>query len=170
MLVAAEQFWVLSAQSKVKDWKDQYKDEKDGIIRVGGRLTECLLSYDDNHPMLLPGDYTISKLVVKDSHNRVFYAGRERTLCEIRRRLWIVRGKKLVRKTVKDCLTCRRLRHHPYTTLMADLPPEGLKLFSPLTKTGVDLFCPFYLKYGRNKKIKSWGAVYTCATVRAIHL
>ena len=29
---------------------------------------------------------------------------------------------------------------------------------------------PFWLKYGRNKKMKSWGAVFTCATVCAIHL
>ena len=54
---------------------------------------------------------------------------------------------------------------------MADLPPERLKLFSPpFTVTRVDLVGPFHLKYGRNKKIKSWGAVFTCATVRAIHL
>ena len=32
------------------------------------------------------------------------------------------------------------------------------------------MFGPFWLKYGRNKKMKSWGAVFTCATVRAIHL
>ena len=32
------------------------------------------------------------------------------------------------------------------------------------------MFAPFWLKYGRNKKIKSCAAVFTCATVRAIHL
>jgi hypothetical protein len=54
---------------------------------------------------------------------------------------------------------------------MADLPPERLKPFSPpFSVTGVDLFGPFYLKYGRNSKVKSWGALFTCATVRAIHL
>ena len=36
--------------------------------------------------------------------------------------------------------------------------------------TGIDLFGPFWLKYGRNKKIKSLGAVFTGAIVRAIHL
>ncbi|XP_028398996.1 uncharacterized protein LOC114522501 [Dendronephthya gigantea] len=121
--------------------------------------------------MLLPADHVVSKLVAKDSHNRVFHAGRERTLCETRRKFWIVRGRNLVKKIVKDCVTCRKLRQYPYTTLMADLPPERLKLFSPpFSVTGVDLFGPFYLKYGRNKKIKAWGAVFTCTTVRAIHL
>ena len=78
----AESYWIKSAQSKLEDWKDRYRDlapyEKDGIIRVGGRLTQSPLSYDENHPMLLPADHVISKLVVKDSHNRVFHAGRER--------------------------------------------------------------------------------------------
>ena len=72
---------------------------------------------------------------------------------------------------MKDCVTCRKLRQYPYTTLMADLPRDRLKLFSPpFTATGVDLFDPFQLKYGRNKRIKSWEAVFTCATVRAIHM
>ena len=90
----AESYWIKSAQSKLEDWKDRYRDlapyEKDGIIRVGGRLTQSPLSYDENHPMLLPADHVISKLVVKDFHNRVSHAGRERTLCEVRRRFWML--------------------------------------------------------------------------------
>lgn len=58
-----------------------------------------------------------------------------------------------------------------YTTIVADLPPEKLKLFSPpFSVSGVDLFGRFHLKYGRNKKVKAWRAVFTCITVRAIHL
>ena len=36
--------------------------------------------------------------------------------------------------------------------------------------TMVDLFGPFSLKVSRNKSTKAWGAIFTCATVRAIHL
>lgn len=106
-----------------------------------------------------------------DTHNRVMHAGCERTLCETRRKFWIVRGRNLARQIVKDCVTCRKLRQPPHTTLMADLPPERLKPFSPsFSVTGVDLFGLFLLKYGRNKSIKCWGALYTCSTVRAIQL
>ena len=157
------------------DWKEKYKEltpfENEGIVRVGGRVARSPLTRDEAHPVLLPADHIISKLIVRDSHNRVLHAGRERTLCETRRKFWILRGRNLVKKVVKDCVTCRKLRQNPYSTLMADLPPERLKIFSPpFSVTGVDLFGPFWLKYGRNKKIKSWGAVFTCATVRAIHL
>ena len=101
----------------------------------------------------------------------MLHAGRERTLCETPRKFWILRGRNLVKKVVKDYVTCRKLRQYPYSTQMADLPPERLKIFSPpFSVTGVVLFGLFWLKYGRNKKIKNWGAVFTCATVRAIHL
>ncbi|CAB4025410.1 Hypothetical predicted protein [Paramuricea clavata] len=32
------------------------------------------------------------------------------------------------------------------------------------------LFGPFNLKVSQNKSVKAWGAIFTCATVRAIHL
>ncbi|XP_028408499.1 uncharacterized protein LOC114531055 [Dendronephthya gigantea] len=154
---SAETHWIKSAQTELGDWEHQYKDlapfKEDGVVRVGGRLARSPLQFDENHPVLLPVSHVISKLVVKDAHNRVLHAGRERALCECRRKFWIPRGRNLVRKIVKDCVTCRRLRQYPHTTLMADLPPDRLKLFAPpFTVTGVDLFGPFYLKYGRNKR------------------
>jgi len=54
---------------------------------------------------------------------------------------------------------------------MADLPPKRLKPFyPPFSVTGVDLFGPFNLKTGQKRTKKAWGALFTCATVRAIHL
>ena len=54
---------------------------------------------------------------------------------------------------------------------MADLPPKRMKPFSPpFLLTGVDLFGHFKVQYRRNRSIKAWGALFTCATVRAVHL
>jgi hypothetical protein len=172
---SAERYWILSAQEQLGDWKERYKElapfEKEEVIGVGGRLKHSPLSYDNNHPVLLSKEHHISKLVIKDAHNLVRHAGRERTLCETRRKFWIPRGRNLVPKIVRECVTCRKFRQYTYKTLMADLPPERLEVFSPpFSVTGVDLFGPFYLRYGRNKKIKAWVALFTCATVRAIHL
>ena len=113
----------------------------------------------------------MSQLIMEDVHRKVSHAGLERTLSETRRKFWIVRGRSLAKKLVRDCAVCRKLRQPPHTTLMADLPPERVLPFSPpFSVTGVDLFGPFNLKYGRNKSIKAWGALFTCATLRAIHL
>lgn len=99
------------------------------------------------------------------------HPGSERTSAESRRRFWICRGRSLAREIVRNCVICRQLRQLPHVTFMADLPPERLRLFAPaFSTTGVDLFGPFLLKYGRNKTKKAWGAIFTCAMVRAIRL
>ena len=55
--------------------------------------------------------------------------------------------------------------------MMADLSREQMKPFSPsFSVTGVDLFGPFSPKVSRNKSVKAWGAIFTCTTIRAIHL
>lgn len=42
--------------------------DDDGILRVGGRLENAKLSYDQKHPMLLPGDHNFSKLICRHEH------------------------------------------------------------------------------------------------------
>ena len=171
----AEIYWIRAAQSTVPSWELRYRDltpfQQDGIVRVGGRLGRSSLTYDEIHPILLPADHIVTSLVAKDIHDRIGHPGSERTLCAIRRKFWIVQGRRIVKGMVKKCVVCRKFRQPAHTTLMADLPPERLRPFSPpFSVTGVDLFGPFMLKYGRNKSIKAWGALFTCATVRAIHL
>jgi len=121
--------------------------------------------------MLLLSSHHISTLIMRNARELVFHAGSERTLSESCRWYCIVRGRRLAKKLVRDCTTCRKLRQPPNRTLMADLPPEGMKPFpAPSLVTGVDLFGPFKLKYRRNKPIKAWGTPFACATVREVQL
>ena len=170
----AEKYWIKTSQSSIENMEGQYKDlspfMQDGVIRVGGRLRHSQLTYDQIHPILLPTNH-VSKLIMRQEHENIGHAGAERTLSSSRRTYWIVRGRNMAKGIVRECIICRKLRQPPYTTLMADLPAERLKPYSPpFSVTGVDLFGPFLLKYGRNKTVKAWGALFTCATMRAIHL
>ena len=105
-VTSAERYWVMSAQTQLGDWKHCHKDLApflhNKIVRVGVRLKHSPLSYNENHPMLLPSDHVISRLVVKDAHNRVLHAGRERTLCETRSKFWLARGRNMVKKIVRE--------------------------------------------------------------------
>lgn len=174
-ITSAERYWILEAQRDLGNWQKIHQDltpfVEDGMVRVGGRLKRSQLTYDQINPILLPAEHHISKLILEDVHQKLSHAGCERTLSESRRQYWIVRGRNLAKYIARNCTVCRKLRQPPHTTLMADLPPERIKPFSPpFTVTGVDLFDPFNLQVGRNKSTKAWGALFTCATVRAIHL
>lgn len=53
---------------------------------------------------------------------------------------------------------------------MASLPPSRLASFEkPFTFTGIDYFGPLYVTVGRRKE-KRWGALFTCLTLRAVHI
>ena len=145
---AAETFWIARAQRDLPHWRDRFNDLAplmDGtIIRVGGRLKKSQLDYDQKHPVLLSSSNHISQLIMEDVHRKVLHAGPERTRSESRRKFWIVRGRRLAKKLVRDCAVCRKLRQQPLTTLIADLPPERVLPFSPpFSVTGGDLFGPF---------------------------
>lgn len=147
----AETFWIARAQRDLPDGRDRFNNLApfmDGtIIRVGGRLKKSQLDYDQKHPMLLSLTNHISQLIIEDVHHKVSHAGPERTLSESRRKFWIVHGRSLAKKLVRDCAVCRKLRQPPHTTLMADLPPERVLPFSPqFSVAGVDLFGPFSME------------------------
>ncbi|XP_064638288.1 uncharacterized protein LOC135494306 [Lineus longissimus] len=172
----AEKYWISTAQEELTDWHTRCKDlapfrDSEGMLRVGGRLRKSPLSYDENHPFLLPSLNHISKLLMRDVHWKNGHCGCESTLCHSRRKYWFVKGRTMARLIVRDCVVCRKCRKSPLVPWMADLPLERLQLFAPVySTTGLDLFGPFLLKCGRNKVTKAWGAIFTCATVRAIHL
>lgn len=53
---------------------------------------------------------------------------------------------------------------------MAPLPPARLACYEkPFTFTGIDNFGPIYVTVGRRKE-KRWGALFTCLTLRAVHI
>ena len=51
---------------------------------------------------------------------------------------------------------------------LADWPKEKISNFAPFTYTGLDYIGPFYIK--GSKETKVWICIFTCATVRAVHL
>lgn len=62
----------------------------DGILCVGGRLQNARISEDAKHPMLVPKDSCIAKLIVRHYHEAANHSCQEHTLALIRERFWIV--------------------------------------------------------------------------------
>ena len=56
----------------------------DGLIRVGGRLRRTNIPSDLAHPVVLPKESHVTRLVISHHHQQVCYSGRGVTLNEIR--------------------------------------------------------------------------------------
>ncbi|XP_070578403.1 uncharacterized protein [Ptychodera flava] len=84
-------------------------DEK-GLIRVGGRLRQSDIDLCGQHPIILPQDNHISRLIIDHVHRQVQHQGRQLTLSNIRANgYWIMGVHNMVRsiihnvRYVEDC-------------------------------------------------------------------
>ena len=176
-LERAEIFWIKEAQRNLHRRKEKgefkslspFLDVK-GVIRVGGRVDETIVSYDTRHPALLPNYHWISWLITRHAH-QYGHNGVAATTAKIRRKYWILKSNKLSKAVKYKCGFCREMAHKAETQLMANLP--GLRLAPhtpPFYFTACDYFGPFNVKISRNKTAKHYGVLFTCLNTRAVHL
>ena len=143
--------------------------DQNGILVVGGRLKNSNLSHRQKHPIILPYKNKLSKLIILEVHCQT-HLGVEWVLGEIRLRYWIIKARNLVKAIKHACVTCKKLYANTQSQKLGDLLAEQTDRGKPpFTYTGVDLFGPFYVKIGRCE-VKRYGCVFTCLTMRAIHL
>lgn len=147
-----------------------YIDEN-SILRVYGRIgAASWLPLDSRHPIILPSSHRITTLYVADVHKSMKHQNFEATICEIRRSYWIPRLRRVLRKCISNCNICKLHRSLPSAPLMGSLPEDRLTPYvRPFSYTGLDYFGPVTVSIGRRRE-KRWVALFTCLTIRAIHL
>ena len=124
----AEDHWIKESQKSFSDClrKGEFKTfspytDSDGIVRVGGRVDEALVSYKIRHPALLPRERWISLLITHHVH-QCGHTGVEATVTKTRRRFQILKAHDLA-KTVKfGCVFCREMQAKAVSQVMAELP------------------------------------------------
>ncbi|XP_043245891.1 uncharacterized protein LOC122393710 [Amphibalanus amphitrite] len=144
--------------------------DKNGVIRVGGRLSNAPVPERARHPIILPRDNRVTTLIIQAAHQRLLHAGADQVLNELQQEFWIPRGQALVRKVVHDCTVCRRRRASPCQPQMADLPAARFDMRHPFSSVGIDYFGPLLVKTGRGKKEKRYCLLVTCMASRAVHM
>ena len=94
---------------------------QDLLLRVDGRLENADLPVDTEHPIILPGRYPLTRLIVLSEHCRSGHAGPVYTLIKTRQCFWI-HGIRNVKYFLNNCGKCALLKAEPVRQLMSDLP------------------------------------------------
>lgn len=142
----------------------------DGVLRVGERLQNTLLSHNVKHPVILPRDGLITHLILDYCHEKTQHKGRAQTLNELRANGYcVVDDSKVVANPNKQCVTCRRARRPTETPKMADLPADRVSPSPPFSYCSMDCCGPFHTKKC-GKEHKRYGLICTCLSLRAIHI
>ena len=144
--------------------------DKEGILRVGGRLKNSLDSYETKHPAILPKSSHISYLMAKATHEKTAHQGRNFTINNLRTEgIWIVSCRSVVSSLIHKCVTCIKLRGKSQLQHMSNLPTARVEPSPPFTHCGIDVFGPFTVYQGR-KEVKRYGLIFTCLALRAVHI
>ncbi|XP_073959385.1 uncharacterized protein [Choristoneura fumiferana] len=148
---------------------DLFMDEN-GLLRSRGRMANTSWSYEMKYPILLPKESEFTNNVIKETHESNYHVGAPHTLSIIRKKYWIPQGKAQVQKVIRRCSVCIKHGGGPYKLPPTPaLPAERVTYTTPFSYTGVDYFGPLFVS-SPNGKAKRWIALFTCLTVRAIHL
>ena len=90
-LLEAERMWIQEAQRQIVNdrnfpmWRKQlglYIDH-DEVWRCGGRIQHAELPSSTKHPIILPRDHHLTKLIVGRAHEKVCHNGTKETLMEV---------------------------------------------------------------------------------------
>ena len=144
-----------------------------GLLRVGGRESQSKLSYSRRHPIILPGNHTVTKLIVRTEHLRLLHGGPTLVNASLSRHFHIIGGRRVIRSVTRACVTCRRLSAKPQPQMLGQLPVDRLTPGSVFERVGVDYAGPMMTKRGSVRKptlVKAYVAVFVSLSVKAVHL
>ncbi|XP_055527535.1 uncharacterized protein LOC129720125 [Wyeomyia smithii] len=142
-----------------------------GLLRVDGRISaaDCV-QYDTKFPIVLPKCHPITNLLLSWYHRKFRHGNNETVANEIRQKFSIPSLRARIRSLEKSCQWCRVCKATPAIPKMTPVPWFHTTPFvRPFTFVGIDYFGPYLVKIGRSS-VKRWVAIFTCLTVRAIHL
>ncbi|XP_029156123.1 uncharacterized protein LOC114946183 [Nylanderia fulva] len=145
---------------------------EDSLLRLGGRLKNAALTFEEQHPIIVPQGQ-IASLLVAHAHKSTLHGGVQLVLRTLRQRYWILGSRNAVKNHVRRCVVCTRHSAKLSSQLMGDLPSPRVNPSSPFTHTGVDYAGPFLITpfVGKGQKArKNWIALFICLVTKAIHL
>jgi hypothetical protein len=144
------------------------------VMRVGGRLSNSLYSFDKKHPIIVQSTHKFVKLLFNFEHKRLMHAGPQLLLYTIRESYWPIGGRNLARACYQQCVLCTRMKGKTLSPQMGNLPLDRFTPAAfPFQNVGVDYAGPLSAlsRQGRGSKVvKVYIVVFVCFTTKAIHL
>lgn len=165
----------LGSRSRLKQLQP-FLDE-DGILRVGGRIRNSILPFRTKHPIILPKNSHLTKLIIEEAHKYTIHGG-PTLMSAFLSNYWIFGKAKRIKQVCHSCVTCFTYRCKPQEQVMANLPDYRVTQQRAFLHTGVDFAGPLLTKAytGRsrgkhaNPTKKSYIAIFVCMVTKGIHI
>lgn len=147
-------------------------DENTKLYKAGSRIKGQYLPTEIKHPVIIPKDTIISRLLVSYYHEKCGHAGYRRIKAEIQSYgIWLCGAKNLILSVAARCMFCRIRRRPLKDQMMGELPDFRTQPnTTPFQNCALDYFGPLKVRYGGRSITEGYVCIMTCMVTRAIHL
>ncbi|EYB86208.1 hypothetical protein Y032_0283g1316 [Ancylostoma ceylanicum] len=148
-----------------------FKCRRTNLFRVRTRIRGSALPLETKEPILLPRKSNITELFILYIHERNHHCGTEQTLIELRKWVWVQKGRSTVKRVINNrCFLCKRTNLKPFK--LPDFPPHPDYRVNtpnfPFENCGLDVMGPMKYKSKHEESKKCWNQLTTCLNCRAI--
>jgi hypothetical protein len=148
--------------------------DENGVIRVGGRIRNANLAYNQKHSVLIPKNHNVTEAIIRHFHVKNLHSGTQSTLASIRQQYWPIAGRNKIKQIIHKCISCFRAKPIIAQQKMGDLPVKRLEPARPFINSGLDYCGPILIKThrgrGKQKTIKAYVCLFICLSTKAIHI
>ena len=143
-----------------------------GLIESRGRIDNAHLPTCTQTPMLLPPRSLLTAMIIRDLHEKHHHCGVSTLVVLIRRHYWLPRARTHIKKLVRSCVHCRKVRGEAMRRPPPPpLPRERVVYTRPFACAGVDYMGPITVKIPyENEHERAYVCLFTCTVSRAVHL
>ncbi|XP_055910779.1 uncharacterized protein LOC129945147 [Eupeodes corollae] len=147
--------------------------DEQGVLRVGGRLENARIPFEQKHPVILHKNHPLTNLIVNECHLSNLHAGMRQMTYQLSLHYCVIGIHHVIKRVIYRCTTCIRPRAIPFQQQMASLPRQRLEPGGTFGNTGVDYAGPFFVRSwkGRGAKLhKVYISLFVCMATKALHL
>lgn len=154
--------------------------DKNGILRIGGRIDKANIAYESRHQYIVPPRSRLSYLLLRFAHASTLHGGAQMMMQFTRKSFWIPRLRQEAKMFIRTCKECVVQANVTAKQIMSELPEIRIRPAPPFQHVGVDTAGPYNMritdKINMNSRmrslpdIKGWVAVFVCLVTRAVHL
>ncbi|KAL0884187.1 hypothetical protein ABMA27_016192 [Loxostege sticticalis] len=147
--------------------------DENGLLRVGGRISQSQESEMVKHPIILPHQSDLSRLIVVDAHFKTLHGNITLAFNYIRSAYWIIGCKNLIKQHIRKCIRCIRHKAKEQTQLMGSLPSVRVTPARAFINSGVDYAGPIMLRTSKgrgHKAYKGYICLFVCMVTKAVHI
>ncbi|KAJ8889414.1 hypothetical protein PR048_008913 [Dryococelus australis] len=96
--------------------------DKAGLPRVGGRLHNSDLPFEQKHPALLPKSHPLTSLIIRHYQNTNHHPGLHTLQGILWKQFWILSDRHATSRLLHHCMQCWKARPSSCMTVMGNLP------------------------------------------------